>query len=92
MTPEILRDHNAHALIVFKEGRKWIRALALHAPPVRVVKLPKDARRYLAAMEYHGKPYPMARALRHFRRAGRTFGITASAKAILRSLKNSGPD
>ena len=84
--PEILVDHNAHALLVFKEGRAWLHAIALHSPPVRVVKLQRLERRHLRPLEYHGRPYPLARALRLFRRAGRDFGITEAAAAALREL------
>jgi hypothetical protein len=85
-TPEILRDHNAHALLVFKEGRAWLHAIALHQPPVRVIKLPLLERRHLRPLEYHGRPYPLPRALRLFRRAGRELGITEGAAAALRSI------
>lgn len=92
MSPQILRDEHAHALLVFKVGHKLLHALALHCPPVRIVKLPKDARRSMAELQYKGRPYPVARAVRHFKRAGRTFGITGGAQAVLRALKNAGPD
>lgn len=85
-TPEILLDHNAHALLVFKEGRTWLHAIALHSLPVRLVKVPKLERRHLRPLEYRGGPYPLARALRLFRRAGRDFGITEGAAAALREL------
>ncbi len=84
--PEILRDGNAHALLLFKEGRAWLHALALHRPPVRVVRLPRHVRSRLVPLEYRGRPYPLARALRLFRRAGRDLGITRGAAEVLRSI------
>lgn len=84
--PEILLDHNAHALLVFKEGRTFLHAIALHQPPVRLVKLPRLERRHLRPLEYRGRPYPLTRALRIFRRAGRELGITDGAAAVLRSI------
>jgi len=84
--PEILRDHNAHVLLVFKEGRTYLHAITLHQPPVRLMKLPLLERRHLRPLEYHGRPYPLARALRLFRRAGRELGITDGAAAALRSI------
>jgi len=84
--PEILRDHNAHALLVFKTGRAYLHAIALHQPPVRLVRLPLLERAHLRPLEYHGRPYPLARALRLFRRAGRELGITDGAAAALRSI------
>ena len=83
---EILLDHNAHALLVFKEGRTFLHAIALHQPPVRLVKLPLLERHHLRPLEYRGGPYQLARALRLFRRAGRDFGITEGAAAALRSI------
>jgi hypothetical protein len=84
--PEILRDGNAHALLLFREGRVWLHAIALHQPPVRIVRLPRHARGALVPLEYRGRPYPLARALRLFRRAGRDLGITDGAAAALRSI------
>lgn len=84
--PAILVDHNAHALLVFKEGRTYLHAIALHQPPVRLVKMPILERRHLRPLEYHGRPYPLARAVRLFRRAGRELGITDGAAAALRLI------
>jgi len=84
--PEIVRDHNAHCLIIVREGHKLIHAIAL-GQPVRVVKLEKFERRYLTALELKGKPYPLARAIRLFKSAGKEHGITKGARALLNSLK-----
>ncbi len=86
--PELLRDQNAHALIVVREGRTFLHAVALHWPPVRIVKLPRTERRYLRPLLYKGKPYPIARAVRRFKKAGRALGITKSAADALRALDN----
>lgn len=84
---EILRDAHGHALILFSVGRTKLHALALNVPPVRIVKLDKAERRYLSPLQYKGRPYPLARALRRFHAAGRDLGITQSARVVLRSLK-----
>jgi len=84
--PQILVDHNGHVLLVVKEGRTFLHAVALFNPPVRLVKLPREARRHLKPAEYHGRPYPLARAVRRFREAGRSLGITKSAAAVLRAI------
>ncbi len=89
--PEILRDCHGHALLAFKAGRKLLHAVALHAPPVRVVRMPLLERRVLVPLLYQGKPYPVARAVRQFRKAGTTLGITRGAAAVLRGLKRQGP-
>jgi len=36
--------------------------------PIRVRKLVKSEERYFRDVEYKGKPYPVKRALRHFKR------------------------
>ena len=84
--PELLRDHNAHTLLVFKEGRTFLHAIVLHHPPVRIVKLPRTERRYLQPLLYKGRPYPITRAVRRIRQAGRNLGITKGAAAALRAI------
>jgi hypothetical protein len=79
-------DPNAHALIVVKEGRTFLHAVALFNPPVRIVKMRREELRQLRPLLYHGKSYPLARAVRRFREAGRALGITKSAAAILRAI------
>lgn len=90
MTPEIViaRDdeNQARTLLIVQEARVWIHAIALNRPPVRLVKLPRTARRYMRPLEYRGRPYPLARALRLYRRAGRELGITEGAAAALREI------
>ena len=83
---KVLLDHNSHALIVFREGRKTMYAVALHNPPVRIIKLPLEERRYFRPMMLGTIPYPARRAVRLFRRAGRTFGITKAARTVLQAL------
>jgi hypothetical protein len=83
---EILRDNNGHALIVFKTGRTLLHAVALYNPPVRVVHLDLAERRHLRPILYRGGAYPVRRALRHFKQAGRTLGITGAARKALREL------
>lgn len=92
MNVEILVDQNAHALLVFKEGRTFLHALALHNPPVRVVKLPRHERRQLRPLLYKNKPYPLARAVRRFREAGRSLGITKRAAIVLRAIDTARKD
>lgn len=86
MTAELFRDQNSHALIVFKRGHKLLHAVALYQPPVRIVRMARQEERYLTPLTSRGEPYPLKRALRHFKLAGRTFGITKSAKTVLGEL------
>lgn len=84
---QVVRDRHAHALLVFSAGRTVLRALALHAPPVRVVRIDKGEQRELTPLTFKGKPYPLARAVRRFSTAGRAFGMTKSARIILKALR-----
>lgn len=85
--PAIVRDANGHALLVLKEGRTKLHAIALHTPPVRIIKLERQEQRELVDLSYKGQPYPLRRAVRLFRRAGRTLGITTTARDALEALR-----
>ncbi|MGH8758104.1 MAG: hypothetical protein ACREVW_01090 [Burkholderiales bacterium] len=87
MTPELYRDRHAHALIVFEHLGARVRALKI-GPPVRVARY---ERRDLTPLLYRGQPYPLRRALRHFQDARRTFGITDTARDVLRQLRKGTP-
>lgn len=86
MTPELYRDQNSKCLLLFKRGRTKLHCLTI-APPVRVVKLEKVAERGWTRLLRKGQPYPLKRALRRYKAAGRTLGITDGAKAALDELK-----
>ena len=85
-TAELYRDQHAKALILFKRGTKLLHCLMI-APPVRVVKLEKIAEHHFAPLFRNGQPYPMRRAVRQFKAAGKTLGITDGARTVLRELK-----
>ena len=85
MTAELYRDQHAKALILFKRGTKMLHCLMI-APPVRVVKLERQDERYLVPLLLHGESYPLKRALRRFKAAGRELGITGRAKDVLREI------
>ena len=86
MNAEIFRDGNSKAVIVFKRGHKKLHCLMI-APPVRVVKLEKVEERHFTPLFFKGTPYPLRRALRAFKGAGRNLGITDGARQIIRELK-----
>ena len=86
MSAEIFRDRNSKAMLVFKRGHKLLHCLMI-APPVRVVKIEKEEERYFAPLTRRGEPYPLKRAVRLFRNAGRELGITDGARSVLNELK-----
>ena len=89
MTPELYRDGHSKALLLFKRGTKNLHCLMI-APPVRVVKLEKVEERHFTPLLFRGELYPVRRALRRFKSAGRSLGITDGAKAIIRELQSTG--
>ena len=86
MTAELFRDSHSKALLLFKRGHKMLHCLVI-APPVRVVKFERAEERYFTPLLLAHEPYPLRRALRHFRKAGRIFGITKKARIIINALK-----
>ena len=86
MNAELFRDHNSKAPLLFKRGHKMLHCLMI-APPVRVVKLEKIEELHFTPLVLAGQPYPLRRALRRFKAAGKALGITDAAKEILRTLK-----
>ena len=85
MTAELFHDHNSKALILFKRGHSKLHCLMI-APPVRVVKVEKTEERHFTPLTLKGEPYPLRRALRRFKAAGKALGITDAARAVLREL------
>lgn len=86
MDAELFRDEHAKALLLFKRGHKLLHLLMI-APPVRVVQLEKAEERHFTPLLYKGQPYPLKRAVRRFKHAGKELGITDAAKAVLRELQ-----
>ncbi len=76
-----------------KHGTKWTQVLALDAgvrSGLRVHKVPKTDQRYMTPLMRKGKPYPVKRALTHFRRFGKTHGMTNGAKKLLKEAAKTG--
>ena len=86
MSAELYLNENSKAIILFKRGHKKLHCLMI-APPVRVVKLEKIEERHFTPLLRKGEPYPLRRALRQFKAAGKGFGITDTARQVLRELK-----
>lgn len=74
------KKHGARCALL-KRGPKWNRLVVIDQDRVKVV-LDKEPR--VAPLTRAGKPYPLARAVREFRRIGRARGITKGALSILR--------
>jgi hypothetical protein len=83
MTPQVLVDHNARPLIVFRKGRTKYHAVAARDTDIALVTL--DTLRGLREATRHGDAYPPKRAasywLNHDHRE-----ITKRARQVLRGL------
>ena len=74
-------DDAWRAGLVTSIGTKWMTVVYMDSP-VRIVRLPVSERpRPIGSTEY-----PVGRAARKFRSAGKRLGITKSAKSALRGL------
>ena len=82
----VMMDHNSRTHIIIKEGRVYAHAIVLNGS-VRKVAIPRSDLRDFRQIEYKGQPYPLRRAVRRLLQAGKSLGITAGARAILKSLK-----
>lgn len=80
-------DGSVRCSLVVKIGPRLAHLIWLddRKPGIRINKIPKEQLRGAAPLEYKGKPYPLARAKRHLRRAGQVHGITKSAKKEIRA-------
>ena len=68
-------------------GTKWLHVLAIDATTsggLKLWKVPLTEDRYMQPLLHKGKPYPMARALKVFRKFAKEHGLTNGAKKLLR--------
>lgn len=76
-----------HVVLLVKEGTKWTQAIAIRATGLVMIKIPNSEREQLGELTYKGQPYPVKRALRHFRRMARQYGATKAVKQSLKSAQ-----
>ena len=77
-------DDGVRSAIIVNEGRKFISLIPIESGKVRIRKILLSEGRHLTPIKYKGKPYPLSRAIRIFKRHAKSFGITDSAKRALR--------
>jgi hypothetical protein len=65
------------------EGRKFFKLVYIDSLVV-CRKIPKSQSSRLSPLMRKGSPYPVARAVRQFKKAGKSLGITKSASNALR--------
>ena len=69
--------------LTISKGRKWLRTIPLDGM-VRVRKLKLTEMRNMKPLLYKGKPYPLTRAFKHYRKQAKIFGTTKAATDALR--------
>ena len=69
--------------LVLERGRKWIKIIPIESHAVRIRKVPLTEEKFMSPATFKGQPYPLPRAVKIFKRHGRTFGITKTAKKAL---------
>lgn len=70
-------------------GRKWLHVLCIDATTsggMKLWKVPLADTKYMKPLLRKGKPYPVARALKSFRKMGKTHGISKGAKKLLKEV------
>jgi len=68
---------------LLKVGHKNLHAVVIDDVGVRVISEPLAALKHCTDLTLRGQPYPLARLVKHLRRAGHERGITQAALAIL---------
>lgn len=69
---------------IYWEGRKKLHLMTLD-PPLRVRAVPMSEAKHITPLTRKGSPYPLNRFLKFYKRAGKAFGKTESAKKILKA-------
>jgi hypothetical protein len=95
IAPEVVRYRTSEGVrtaIIVDRGRKFLHVIPMEDRAVRVRKVPLTEERLMEPLTLRGKPYPPKRAVRHFARHGKGFGITKKAKSFLKEVKNSRTD
>lgn len=79
-------EANGMDLTIVNTGRKFLHAVAIDRG-VQMVSIPVDERRRMRPLAYKSQPYPVRRAARRFLEAGKTLGITKSARTVLNAVR-----
>lgn len=82
----VLKNRRGDIFIPFREGHKWVHAVVLDTPPVRVERLTHDEEVNLLPAQYKGGPYPIKRACERLLAFGEQVGITEAARRALKEL------
>ena len=68
---------------------KWLKILVMRDKPLSVERVTTSEREHMRPIEYKGKPYPLKRALKHFRKFAKAHGSNKAARKFIREAKAS---
>jgi len=63
---------------------KWLRVIVMRDRSLGIEKVPASERDHMRPLERKGKPYPMARALKTFRKFAKAHGSSKAARDFIR--------
>ena len=76
-----------HIAILHTPDRKtkWLHVLVMRDRALGIDKVSASERDHMRALEHKGKPYPMARALKVFRKFAKSHGSSKAARDFIRA-------
>jgi len=80
---------SAVRVALVKRGNKWAQVLCIDATSsggLKLWKVPLTDEQHMRPLLLKGKPYPVSRALKSFRKMGKTHGISKGAKKLLKEV------
>lgn len=69
--------------LVCETGRKFTSVIVPDASGLKLSKMPNSDARHWRQEQFRGAPYPLDRAKRKFRKAGKEFGMSKRIKQLL---------
>lgn len=80
------REDARRTALLVKRGTKHLHVIIMRDAKVSVDRVPLTEERSMIPLEYKGRPYPVERAVRIFKRHGKAFDITKAAREALKQL------
>jgi len=76
-------DHTA-LLCTPDRKTKWLKVLVMRDRALGIEKVPASEREHMRELLHKGKPYPMARALKVYRKHAKAHGSSKAARDFIR--------
>ena len=80
-----------HVCILQEPDRKtkWLKILVMRDRPLAVERITMSEREHMRPIDFRGAPYPLKRALKHFRAFAKAHGSNKTARQFIREAKKS---